>query len=154
MVYLDYLYLLCYLLLILHDRKLFFVNAKSEFNSFASALELYYDDNDSYPPDASHDVPPWLEPYLSGTKSDEWPDAPWPDSVYDWDNPDGPGRIYQISIRFCPLGGALASCHFPEESWAEDFDVNSAVYYCIEGSCRSHINEPLSYPGYCVNCEE
>jgi hypothetical protein len=81
---------------------------------------------------------------------------PSPGSYFDWENwnnPDIPGeKIYQISVRFCPAGGGLGTCKFPNEPWASGFGVDSAVYFCIYGSCRSHEGQPLAYPGYCVNC--
>lgn len=132
--------------------KAYYTRALTEFRSVATALELYATDhNGTYPADVSRSVPPGLEPYLSGGT---WPPAPWPGAVYDWDNWDLgiEGKVYQISIRFCPVGGPLSACNFPKESWATNFDVNSAVYYCISGSCRSHEGEVVSYPGYCVNC--
>lgn len=135
--------------------KAYFSRAKLEYKSFSTALELYFADNDDYPPDANRNIPSGIEQYLAS--ADQWPTAPWPGSVYDWDNwedPDSYGEnIYQISIRFCPAGGDLEECSFPHEEWAENFGVNSAVYYCISGACRSHINESIDYPGYCVNCE-
>lgn len=138
--------------------KTYISRSKLEYKSMVTALELYYEDNGDYPPDASRDIPPGLEEYLATSEgSDQWPNAPWPGSVYDWDNWDDPDnlgeKIYQISIRFCPAGGELEDCNFPNEDWAEDFDVNSAAYYCISGACRSHINEDIDYPGYCINCE-
>ena len=132
-----------------------FVKAKSELKSINEALELYRSEhNDSYPPDTNRDIPPGLEDYLSGGA---WPSAPWSGSVFDWDNwtdPDTSEKIYQISIRFCPSGGSIGDCNFPNESWANDFDTNSSVFYCIEGACRPHINEDVDYPGYCMNCQE
>jgi type II secretory pathway pseudopilin PulG len=134
----------------------YYSRAFSEMKTMNSALELYFDDNHAFPPDVSRDVPPGLGKYLGGYNSSTWPDAPWPGSVYDWDNwddPDHPGqKIVQISIRFCPVGGPLSACHFPSETWAANFNVDSAVYYCVQGACRSHINQPINYPGYCVNC--
>jgi len=125
----------------------------------SSAINMYAEDHDGeYPDDVNRDVPPGLGQYLAGGSNDSWPDAPWPGSVYDWDNWEDPDdsslRIYQISIRFCPVGGTIADCHFPNEEWAKNFGINSSVYYCIEGNCRSHIDEPIDYPGYCVNCNE
>ncbi len=137
----------------------YFVTAKKELGSIAQSLELYAaNHNRAYPPDADRDIPPGLEQYLA---PGDWPKAPWPGSVYDWDNwdlplddPDYPGeKIYQISIRFCPLGGELDECRFPNQDWAKDFDVNSSVYYCISGHCRAHGSEDIDYPGYCVNCQ-
>ncbi len=126
--------------------------AKTEFKSLETAINFYYEDNGSMPEDVSRDLPPGLEVYLSGG---DWPNAPWPGTVYDWDNwedPDNPEeRIYQISVRFCPLNEP-ENCQFPEEDWAENFDYYSALYYCVSGNCRSHISKPIDHPGYCVNC--
>lgn len=134
----------------------FLSRAKQEFHTMRTALEFYYDDHDGYPPDANRDLPADLNVYLAGESSTNWPKAPWPKSVYDWDNwddPDNPGeKIYQISIRFCPAGGPLSECQFPDETWAAGFGVNSSVYYCVAGACRPHVSESPSYPGYCVNC--
>jgi prepilin-type N-terminal cleavage/methylation domain-containing protein len=133
-----------------------FARAKLEFRNINTALDLYHSDHDGdYPPDVSRAVPPGLEIYLAA--SGGWPQAPWPGSVYDWDNwddPDYPGeKIYQISARFCPVGGPLSACRFPNETWAQNFGLNSAAYYCVSGNCRSHVSEAYNYPGYCVNCE-
>lgn len=139
-------------------RKAYYSRALSEYRTMETALELYKDDNNGeYPDDANRDLPPGLGIYLAGGEEDTWPKAPWPGSVYDWDNWEDPDdsdlRIYQISIRFCPAGGGIATCTFPDEEWAENFGVNSSAYYCIEGNCRAHINEDIDYPGYCVNCQ-
>jgi prepilin-type N-terminal cleavage/methylation domain-containing protein len=128
--------------------------SKMEFNSLNNALELYKIDHGDYPADVNRGLPNGLEAYLAG---ENWPSAPWPGTVYDWDNwedPESSGeRIIQFSIRFCDIGETdPANCLFPQEGWAENFDINSAVYYCVEGNCRSHIGQPVDYPGYCVNC--
>ncbi len=138
--------------------KAYFSRATEEFKSLSAALELYSQSHSGdYPADVSRDLPAGIETYLAGGAVASWPDAPWPGSVYDWDNwdnPDTPGeKIYQISIRFCPAGGPLSACKFPSEAWAAGFGVNSAVYWCISGVCRPHIDESVSYPGYCVNCD-
>jgi type II secretory pathway pseudopilin PulG len=141
---------------------------KQEFQALSTALELYKSDNGGqYPPDSNRNLPNGLEEYIAGYGENEWPKAPYPGSVYDWDNwtpgklsdgnppnPDAPVRanVYQISVRFCPIGKP-EECQFPKEDWAEDFDVNSAMYYCLEGPCRSHSGQPYDHPGYCVNCE-
>lgn len=136
--------------------KAHYARALAEFKTMSQALELYFIDNGTYPPDVARNIPPGIGGYLAGENIASWPKAPWPGSLFDWENwddPDNPGkRIYQISIRFCPQGGPLSSCKFPDEPWATGFDVKSALYYCIEGSCRSHGSEPISYPGHCVNC--
>lgn len=131
--------------------KAYLTRSKTEFRSIETALEIYkIDHNDQYPTDASRDtMPTGLEKYITGG----WPKGPWPGSFYDWDSWDLSGqKIYQISIRFCPIGGDLSSCRFPRQTWATNFDVDSAAYYCIAGSCRSHESQPITYPGYCVNC--
>ncbi len=127
-----------------------------EFNSLVQAIALYANDKENtMPDDVDRNLPPGLEEYLG---PGEWPGAPWPDSVYDWDNwiiddgeGKGPEQIYQISVRFCPFGQP-SNCNFPEEAWAAGFDYHSAVYWCIEGPCRSHSSKPESWPGYCLNC--
>ena len=128
------------------------VKAKKELRSIHESLEMYKDENDgNYPSDTNRDIPPGLEQYLA---PGIWPDAAWPGSVFDWDNWDDPDtgeKIYQISIRFCPIGEP-DECRFPNEEWAQDFDINSSVYYCVSGPCRAHISMPMDHPGYCVNC--
>lgn len=127
--------------------------AKAELRNIAVALERYAIDNGGYPPDVSRNLPPGLEKYLApGT----WPAAPWPGSVYDWDNwaasdmayPPNT-QTYQISIRFCT---DINTCSFPNETWAAGFDYYSAVYYCVSGSCRAHSSQPTDHAGYCINC--
>ncbi len=130
----------------------YFSKAKKELYSVRESLEFYATDHaGTYPADADRDIPPGLEQYLA---PGIWPDAAWPGSVFDWDNWDDPvsgEKIYQISIRFCPIGQP-SQCKFPNEDWAEDFDINSSVYYCLQGVCRSHLSQPVNHPGYCVNC--
>jgi len=130
--------------------KAYLVRARAETKNIHTAVEFYLDDYGDYPADVSRDLPSGLEEYIS---SGIWT-APWPGSVYDWDNwtdPETGGLIIQISIRFCQQG-LPDTCKFPNEDWAADFGVDSSVYYCIEGSCRSHIGQDIDYPGYCLNC--
>lgn len=136
--------------------KSYFSRAKAEFKTMNQALTQYYlDNNSTYPADVNRNVPAGIGQYVGGYQATTWPTAPWPNSVYDWDNwtdTDG-SKIYQISIRFCPASAvSTASCTFPDEPWAANFDVNSSVYWCVSGACRAHINEAANYPGYCVNC--
>ncbi len=151
----------------------YFARTQKEMRSMVEALNLYFLDYDyAYPCDVDRSLPPGLEEYLSSRPS--WPSAPWPGSVYDYDfwvedpssmpDPSNPGSncpgalsydpknppVYQISVRFCPMGGPLSACRFPKESWASDFEVNSSVYYCIEGPCRAHGGEPFDYPSCCI----
>ena len=126
--------------------KAYTVRAIQEFKSFQQAMEFYIIDNEVYPADVSRDIPSGMEQYLA---IGEWPDGPYPGSVYDWDNIPAHGYI-QISLRFCDIGGG--NCNFPSESWADSFDYQSAIYWCFEGPCRSHPSQSVSHPGYCVNC--
>jgi len=129
---------------------------KAEVKSIATALEMYANANKgAYPPDADRNMPPGIEAYISGT---HWPQAPWPGSIYDWDawtpstlTHDPKQPVYQLSIRFCPLNQPTL-CNFPNESWAQNFDYYSSVYYCLSGPCRSHSSQPVNHPGYCLNC--
>ncbi|MFA7302226.1 MAG: type II secretion system protein [Candidatus Paceibacterota bacterium] len=132
--------------------KAYVARAATELHSINESLEMYKNDHGgNFPPDADRDIPPGLEQYLA---PGVWPDAAWPGSVFDWENwidPISGERIYQISIRFCPVNQP-AQCRFPGSDWAQDFDYFSSVYYCISGACRSHINKPLNHPGHCINC--
>ena len=131
----------------------YYSRAKAETRNIAVALERYAIDNGNYPPDVSRALPPGLETYLAGGV---WPAAPWPGSVYDWDNwapsdlqHNPKVQTYQISVRFCT---SPSNCAFPNEPWAANFDYYSAAYYCISGSCRAHSNKPTTHPSYCINC--
>jgi len=135
--------------------KTYFGIAKTEFRTIETALELYRSaNNNQYPPDVARDTAPaGLSQYLGGYGNTGWPKGPWPDSLFDWDYwPNGGNPIYQISIRFCPANANISQCHFPKDSWANNFDINSSVYYCVSGPCRAHESEAPNYPGYCVNC--
>ncbi len=137
-------------------QKAYYARSLQEFRSIYTALQMYSLDNQNqYPPDASRGLPPGAEKYIAGGV---WPAAPYPGSVYDWDSWAAgdlvdtsvpPKQVYQISIRFCTAAGV---CTIPNEKWAAGFGVDSALYYCIQGPCRAHASEPISYPGYCVNC--
>jgi len=133
--------------------------AVSELNTMANAFSLYASKYNDFPPDVSRNIPSGIKEFIqNGGVNDNWPNAPWPGSVYDWENwaPDdiGPQQTYQISIRFCNAGDdATCKKNFPKESWVtSDWDSYSSVYYCIKGSCRAHHDKPLNYPGYCINC--
>jgi len=127
--------------------KAYTARAIKEFRVFEEAMTLYLIDNDGYPDDVSRNIPSGMEEYLSGGS---WPNGPYPDSVYDWDNKFDTDGYIQISLRFCDISGN--NCRFPTEDWATDFDAQSSMYWCFEGNCRSHPNRPDDHPGYCVNC--
>lgn len=130
-----------------------------EMRQMQTALFFYRDEHgQAFPSDVNRSLPPGLENYLHNpSNAGAWPDAPFPGSVYDWDNwaptnlSYGPfEQVYQISIRFCDISGT--TCHFPNQPWAAGFDKYSALYYCIAGPCRSHPSKDVAHPGYCVNC--
>ncbi|HEX6461873.1 MAG TPA: type II secretion system protein [Candidatus Saccharimonadales bacterium] len=129
-------------------------SATADVESIANATKLYAAHYDNYPPDVSRDIPAEVKQFMDSQDDiDDWPNAPWPSSVFDYDHWTINGvDTVQISVRFCPAGGPLSACKFPKESWASGFGVNSAFYYCIKGNCRSHSAEAATYPGYCVNC--
>lgn len=143
----------------------YYTRSLAEMNSMSNALSLYVAKYNDYPPDASRDIPAGIKEFLqTQAGNNNWPDAPFPGSVYDWDNwpPDsiGPNQTYQISIRFCNAGDD-ATCKanaqkyltgYVPQSTLDSWDSYSAMYYCVKGSCRSHQSKPLNYPGFCVNC--
>jgi len=131
-----------------------FSRGAAEIRALAIAVELYAADNEDYPPDVNRGLPNGLEQYITSNPS--WPDSPFPNGEYDWDNwnPNSLAynpkeQVYQISIRFCPLNEPQ-NCSFPNEPWAENFDYYSSVYYCIEGPCRAHSSKPMDHPSCCI----
>ncbi len=133
----------------------YLVRAESEVVTLANAVKLKVQETNEYPADVNRGLPPGIEEYIS-TPNEAWPDAPWPDTVYDYENWDG-GDTIQISVRFCNPGDN-ATCKANAEKYLKNvvdasvlanWDANSAVYFCIkEGSCRSHSSRPASHPGY------
>lgn len=132
----------------------YMARAGSEFHVMRTAINMFILKYGDYPADVSRDIPPGIEEFVGKNDADAWPHAPWPGSVYDYDAHQRDGEWYfQISIRFCEVGQP-DTCRFPKTDWAENFGVNSAVYYCLEGPCRPHSDQPITYPGYCVNCDD
>lgn len=127
--------------------------SESELASIAKAIQVYGTLNGRYPVDVSRGIPAEVAPYINGS-ADNWPNAPWPNSVYDYDTFTGSdgNEAVQMSVRFCPQGGPLSACQFPHESWAAGFGVDSSAYWCITGKCKAHPSQPDDYPGYCINC--
>jgi type II secretory pathway pseudopilin PulG len=135
-------------------KQAYYSRSQSELASIGKAIQIFYTYNGRYPVDVSRGIPAEITPYLNGS-SDNWPTAPWPNSVYDYDyftGSDGK-EVSQISIRFCPAGGPISACSFPAESWTAGFGVNSSAYWCVTGKCRAHPDELDTYPGYCINCQ-
>ncbi len=139
------------------QRRAYYNRAISESGAVAKAVGLYYADKGTYPADVERNIPVAIFDYTGNEEApEEWPNAPWPGSVYDYDNfigSDG-NETVQVSIRFCPVGGPLSACQFPNEPWAADFDVQSSAYWCITGVCRAHPSSSDSHPAYCLNCDD
>ena len=148
-----------------YRERAYYTRSVAEVNAMGNATKLYVAKYNDYPADAVRDVPAGIKEFVQGQNSvDQWPDAPWPGSVYDYDNwpPDGngPEHTYQISVRMCDAGDN-ATCKanaqkylskYVSSSVLDSWDSYSAVYYCIKGSCRSHQSKPMTHPGYCINC--
>lgn len=139
------------------QRRAYFNRALSETNAVARAVKLYYADKGTYPADVERNIPVAIFDYTGNEDAPaHWPQAPWPGSVYDYDYFIGSDSlpVVQVSIRFCPIGGPLNACNFPDEPWVADFDTQSSAYWCISGKCRAHPEQPDNHPGYCMNCND
>lgn len=148
-----------------YRERTYYTRSMAELSAMGSAVKLYVAKYNDYPADVSRDVPGGIKEFVQSQQGvNQWPDAPWPGSVYDWDNwpPDGngPEQTYQISIRMCDAGqDAVCKANaqkylkgYVSDTVLNQWDSYSAVYYCVKGSCRSHQSKPMNWPGYCVNC--
>jgi general secretion pathway protein G len=134
----------------------YFSAAKADLRSYGLATQRYYLDRGVYPPDSDSNFLNSVSPYVAS--NGQWPQGPWPGSFYTWEH-WAPGQltelpkapVYQITIRFCNPSDPSA-CKFPTDTWAQNFDAYSSVYWCIEGPCRAHPDKPVNHPGLCVNC--
>jgi prepilin-type N-terminal cleavage/methylation domain-containing protein len=139
----------------------------ADMDTIVNAARLYINKYNHYPADTNRGMPSDLKEFVDpNVASSIWSTGTYPGSVFDWDvwdlydatnnkydpGADGISETVQISLRFCPAGGPLSACHFPSQSWASGFNINSSYYYCVTGYCRSHGSEAWSYPGYCRNC--
>lgn len=137
-----------------YRQRTYLTRATSELHTLANALTLYASKYNDYPPDVERNIPSDIMEFLqTNGQNDVWPNAPWPGSVYDYDRWDDLGVI-QMSIRFCAAGDETAcDKNFPKQSFvSEAWDSESAVYFCIKGPCRASQSQPVSHPGYCLNC--
>ncbi len=142
----------------------YYTRSLAELNTMGSAFKLYLVKYNEYPPDEARNIPSGIKEFVQGqADTDDWPDAPFPGSVYDYDNwPAGVNgdQTYQVSLRFCNAGED-AICKARAQKYLSDYvsasvlagwDSRSSMYYCIKGSCRSHNDVPTTHPGFCVNC--
>ncbi len=148
-----------------YRNRTYYTRAISELNTMGNAMTLYIAKYNDYPADVVRDVPAGMKEFIqTDGVNNSWPDAPWPNTVYDYDNwpPDGNGPLqtYQISIRFCNSGdnaGCQANAKkyltgYVSSTVLNSWDSLSSVYYCMKGSCRSHQSMPMNHPGFCINC--
>jgi type II secretory pathway pseudopilin PulG len=145
--------------------KAYYTRTIAELNAMGNAANLYVAKYNDYPADVARNIPSGLVEFVQGQEDiGSWPEAPWPGSVYDYENwpPDanGPLQTYQISVRMCNAGDDI-TCHDNAVKYLSDYlstsvldswDSYSSVYYCIKGSCRSHNAKPVNHPGFCINC--
>lgn len=152
-----------------YRERTYYTRANAELNTMANALTLYVAKYNDYPADVSRSIPPGIQEFLQQNYNNQWPNAPWPGSVYDYDHWDDwsyhdpgelPAPIIQISIRMCNAGDdAICKANANKylkgtvaDSVLDNWDSYSSVYYCIKGSCRSHQSQPANHAGYCINC--
>lgn len=148
-----------------YRERTYYTRGLAELNTMGNALNLYVAKYNDFPPDVTRDVPSTLKEFVQAQQdADNWPNAPWPNSVYDYDNwpPDanGPNQTYQISVRFCAQGDNVGCKAYAQKylsgtvpaATLANWDSYSSIYYCVKGSCRAHQNKPLNHPGYCINC--
>lgn len=148
-----------------YRNRTYYTRGVAEMNAMANAVTLYVAKYNDYPPDVVRGVPAGMKEFIQtdGVNA-AWPNAPWPDTVYDWDSwpPDnnGPLQTYQITVRFCNAGDN-ATCKanaqkyltgYVDSTTLNNWDALSSVYYCIKGSCRAHQSQPMNHAGYCINC--
>lgn len=151
--------------------KAYFTRAVSELSIISNAIKLQVQEYNVYPADVVRALPAGIEDYLA-TPNDAWPNAPWPGTVYDYENWDS-GQVIQVSARFC-LAGQNSTCKDNATRYLQqlvktcspdtqiclsqkdlnDWDALSSVYICIKenlssvtAQCRSHSSKPLTHPG-------
>ncbi len=137
--------------------------ALSESRQIEMAVQMYLDDHGEYPVSPSlGEPPPGMDRYIN---PDIWNygSGPWPGSTYvlnHWNPPDFPpiDEVFQISIRFCAKETPPHAdpCRHPKNLPVEEQLTNPihAVFWCIQGPCRSYGGNNLNIPGYCLNCRE
>lgn len=143
----------------------YYTRSVAELSSIANGMKLYVAKYNDFPADTNRNLPSGIQEFVQGQEAAaDWPTAPFPGSVYDWDNwpPDGngPQQTYQVSIRFCDIGDDAGCKNLAKkylkgrvpETTLDAWDSNSSMYYCIRGSCRPHQNKPMNHPGFCINC--
>lgn len=129
------------------------VTAVDELKAIANAVQLYYFEYGTYPPDTHEGVPEELAEFIADTS--KWTYGPFPGSKYDYDNwldrdcvgTDNDYNTIQVTLRLIPdrnpdgsntwawyvpiFGPGLAHCHNAVENElgecvvCEDFDIDN-----------------------------
>ncbi len=153
----------------------YFTRAVSELSIISNAIKLKVQDDNVYPADVSRALPAGIESYIA-TPNSAWPSAPWPGTVYDYENWDS-GQVIQISARFCQIGQNtickdnatkylkyLVKTCSPDtqvclsQNDLDNWDSQSSIYICLKenlssatAQCRSHESSPVTHPGLRVD---
>lgn len=116
-----------------------YANAKQSLIEIANAAQIYASENDDYPADVVRNIPQAFIQYLS---PGAWPNGPWSNSLYDWDNWsdrtcwDGTTGNIQITLR--QVNGYKGKTDY-------------TLYYVIEGPGLPHCHTS-TVKGECINC--
>lgn len=125
--------------------------AVAAMNQVAKAAQLYEATHGTLPADASRNIPTEFMDYLG---AGPWPSAPWPGSVYDWDNWtgeecwEGSDDIIQISVRDIKTYKGL---NYSTNAVPISGRPQLALYYVVRGTGVPHCSTS-STVGFCVNC--
>jgi prepilin-type N-terminal cleavage/methylation domain-containing protein len=131
--------------------------AKAALNQIAKASQMYETNYGELPGDTPRNIPTEFQPYLG---SGDWPNAPWPGSVYDWDNWtvwtsaidscwEGSRDIIQITVRDVKnFQGKTYSTQAQPITGRPQL----ALYYVVRGKGVPHCTTQGTV-GYCMNCE-
>ena len=115
------------------------VAAKASLINIAKAAQLFVSDTGYYPSDVNRNIPQEFIKYMG---PGAWPNGPFPNSVYDWDNWedqtcwDGSTGILQITLR--QVDGYKGK-------------TNYTLYYVIKGVGIPHCSTSTDR-GECINC--
>lgn len=144
----------------------YYTRSLAELNTMGNALNLYVAKYNDYPPEEPRGIPAGIKEFIQSQQgNDKWPNAPYPDTVYDYENwPADEDRdlqqTFQISIRFCESGQddlcktrakKYLSDHVDKKT-LDEWDSSSSLYYCIKGSCRADQATDIDHPAFCINC--
>ncbi len=116
-----------------------YANARQSLVEIANAAQIYASEHDDYPGDVNRNIP---EDFIEYISPGAWPNGPWKNSLYDWDNWssqtcwDGSTGIIQITLR--QVNGYKGKTDY-------------TIYYVIEGVGIPHCSTTTT-KGECINC--